>query len=245
MHPAATPEYAAPGDSPHAWDCLIDALNPPALLLVVERRMSALLRQHITPEDILQDALLHAWRDRAHCEWRGLRAFRAWFLTLIDNRIREAVDHHGAQKRGRGRRPLPFSALAGNSTNRDCLAGPDIPQSTTPSRIAVHREQAEAIRAALAELPDELREIVRLRLIEQLPIDTIAARLRLGPSAVRHRFRRGAEIYASRLRDMLASRTVSTADHPRRPPGRIPLSMNNGREHRVHHDDARPASEPG
>ncbi len=205
--------------SPQEWDRLIDALDPPGLLLVIEARMSPTLRRHCTPEDIWQEALLHAWRDRDRLEWRGLKAFRAWLVTVIDNRIRDAADHLAAQKRGGGKPAALFSALAGRSgdTAGDAALGLDVPQSTTPSRIAVHREQAEAIRAALAELSDELREIVRLRLIEQLSIDEIASRLQLGPSAVRHRFRRGAEIYAARLRDMLASRTAPTAAHVRPP----------------------------
>lgn len=199
-------------ETPQDWDRLIDALDPPALLLVIEGRMSASLRQHSSPEDVWQEALLHAWRDRGSCEWRGLKAFRAWLLTIIDNRIRDAADYLSAQKRG-GKPPAVFSSLApkGGDTGGDSAFGPEVPQSTTPSRIALHREQAEAIRSALAELPEELRDIVRLRLIEQLPIDEIAARRQLGPSAVRHRFRKGAELYAARLRQMLASRTAHAA----------------------------------
>jgi RNA polymerase sigma factor (sigma-70 family) len=216
--------------SPHEWDRLIDALDPPALLLLIEGRMSPALRGHCGVEDIWQESLLHAWRDRERCEWRGLKAFRSWLLTIIDNRIREAADHLGAQKRGGGHAAIPFSVLAarqspgGNSTPTD---DPNIPQSTTPSRIAVQRERAEAIRAALTELPDELREVVRLRLIEQLSIEEIAARLEIGASAVRHRFRRGAELYATQLRRMLASGFGSRMPGPQpapqsdaAPPGR-------------------------
>lgn len=197
-----------PAGTPLEWDRLIDALDPPALLLVIESRMSAALRSQITPEDIWQEALLHAWRDRARLEWRGLRAFRTWLLTIIDNRIREVADCLAAQKRGAGRPAALFSALRPEGVGGNGALGPDIPQSTTPSRIALHREQAEAIRTALVALPDELREVVRLRLIEQLPIEEIAARIGIGPAAVRHRFRRGAELYAARLRQMLASRST-------------------------------------
>ncbi len=184
------------------WDDLIEAVDPASLLVVIETRMSAPLRRALAAEDILQDALLHAWRDRAACEWRGLRSFRSWLLTIIDNRIREAADRHAAAKRGGGREPVPLIAPAQPGDSESAWGPAD---STTPSRVAMFREQAEAIRAALSKLPDELRDVVRLRLFDQLSLEEIATRLDLGESAVRHRFRKGAEIYQHRLRAMLAS----------------------------------------
>jgi DNA-directed RNA polymerase specialized sigma24 family protein len=50
--------------------------------------MSRSLKARLRPEEILQESLLHAWRDRRQAEWRGLRAFRSWLLSIIDNRIR-------------------------------------------------------------------------------------------------------------------------------------------------------------
>lgn len=214
LSPLSTIQCSMHGGFPHEWDRVIDAIDPPALLLVIEGRMSAAMRSRFTPEDIWQEALLHAWRDRGRYEWRGVKAFRNLLLTIIDHRIHEAADYLAAQKRG-GKPERVFSAL---SAAGDGSFGPDVPRSTTPSRIAVQREQAEAIRSALNDLPDDLREVVRLRLIEQLPIEEIAARLQLGPSAVRHRFRKGAEIYAARLRQRLGSQTASAIQHSA-PPG--------------------------
>lgn len=184
------------------WDALIEAVGPASLLVVIESRMSEPLRRAHAPEDILQDALLHAWRDRQACEWRGLRSFRSWLLSIIDNRIREAADRLSAAKRGGGREAVPaFPAMPSGAS--ESAWGPV--DSSTPSRIAMFREQAHAIRAALQELPDDLRDVVRLRLFEQMALEEIASRLGIGESAVRHRFRKGAELYERRLRDLLAS----------------------------------------
>jgi len=190
------------------WDALIEAVAPASLLVVIESRMSRELRRLHTPEDILQEALLHAWRDRTRFEWRGLKSFRSWLLTLIDNRIREAADRSAALKRGGGREAIAISTLAGGTASESgSAAGAAWPaRSTTPSRVAVFREQAAGMRTALAELPADVRDVVRLRLFEQLSIGDIAARLGLGESAVRHRFRQGAEMYHRRLRAALASR---------------------------------------
>ena len=174
--------------------------------------MSAALRRRHTPEDIWQEALLHAWRDRARCEWRGLKSFRSWLMSIIDNRIRDAAAHEGAAKRGGGSTPVPFSAIEQSGSQGDRESNfPGPVASTTPSRIAVFREQADAMREALRSLPAEMREVVRLRLFEQLAMTAIAERLEIGLSAARHRFRKGAQIYQRQLVSALASRSQAAA----------------------------------
>lgn len=189
------------------FDRRIEALGPASLLLVIERRMGPALCRAMTPEDILQEALLHAWRDRAAHAWQGLRAFRSWLLSIVDHRIADARDRAGALKRGGSDRTLSLEART-DSVDGDGL---DVPRSTTPSRVAWRAEQAQAIRSALASLPEDVREVVRLRLVEQEGIDEIAARLALGSSAVRHRFRRGAEMFRHRLSSALGTQDGAMA----------------------------------
>ena len=194
-----------PGDTPNplqsasarAWDELIESIGPASLLVVIESRMGPALRRRYGAEDVFQEAMLRAWRDRASCEWRGVRAFRSWVLTIVDHRIRDLADREGAQKRGAGRAEVPASELGGGFP----IAGM---VTTTPSRVAIYREQARSMREALGALDDEVREVVRLRLFEQLAVAEVAAELGIGESAVRHRFRRGAEAYHARLREVLA-----------------------------------------
>ncbi len=198
-------------ESSNIWNELIEAIDPASLLVVIERRMSERLKRADPAEDILQQALLHAWRSRTACEWRGIKRFRAWVLTIIDHRIRDAADRAGAAKRGGGREAAPFSALRATgprATRESEYCGPIA--STTPSRIAIYKEQAAAIRTTLESLDDDVRDIVRMRLLEQLSLEEIAERLELGVSAVRHRFRKGSETYRRRLMSELATRSFAT-----------------------------------
>ncbi len=210
-------------ESASAWDRLIESVNPASLLVVIEHRMNAGLKRRVTPEDIWQETLLQAWRDRKRCEWRGIKSFRSWLLTIIDNRIRDTVAREGAAKRGGGTVTSPFSSL--QSSRSSASAFPAGIASTTPSRIAMFQEQAKTIRVVLDSLPDELRDVVRMRLLEQHSIEGIAERLGIGASAVRHRFRKGAELYQRRLSTELAtrSRAVKSKKTTDRPPD--PASM--------------------
>jgi len=202
--------------SPQAWERLIESVKPASLLLVIERRMSAGLKVAQTAEDILQEALLHAWRDRRQFEWRGIGSFRAWLLVIITHRIQDAADRTSADKR-HGGPVVSFSTLAGRGATTTSAESGIPAGSTTPSRLAAYREQAEVMRHALASLPEEFREIVGLRLFEQSPLEEIAARLGLGPEAVRHRFRKGSELYVRRLRAALAPRPSAEPEAQRAP----------------------------
>jgi len=195
-------------NSPADWDQLIRAVGPASLLVLIEARMGPKLRNLYAAEDVFQDALLLAWRDRMQCQWRGLKSFRCWLLTVIDHHLGHLARQAAALKRGGERATTSFSAMpqdspSGSGTSE--FAGPVA--STTPSRIAMYKEQAAAMRAALEGLPDELREAVRFRLFEQLTLQETAERLGIGLAAARYRFGRGIEVYRSRLAAEMVSRS--------------------------------------
>jgi len=192
-------------DSASDWERLIESVDPASLLLVIDRRMTAALKKVVSAEDILQESLLHAWRDRKNFEWQGTKSFRSWLLSIADHRIQDGADRAGADKRGGGRIELSLAAF-GDRSGSTTSGGETLPAgSTTPSRLAAYREQAEVMRIALDSLPQEFRDVVRLRLFEHCALEEIAARLQIGASAVRHRFRKGSELYLGRLRAALGS----------------------------------------
>jgi RNA polymerase sigma factor (sigma-70 family) len=196
-------------EAPEAWDRLIEGAGPASLLVLIDSRLSDSMRLRHAPEDILQEALLHAWRDRGRCDWRGPKSFRAWLVAIIENRIRDLDGYEGALKRGGGQVILPLemdgSPRSGSSSG---LSAPLPFASTTPSRIASYRERAAAMRAALEALPDDVRDVIRLRIFEQKTVEEIAKLLGLGTSAALRRFRKGIGLYHHRLRSVLSSRVA-------------------------------------
>jgi RNA polymerase sigma factor (sigma-70 family) len=182
---------------PLAWERVIESVGPPAMIVRIQSRMGPVLLARQAPEDLWQETLLYAWRDRVRHEWKGLAAFRGWLLAIAENRIRDALDQAGAQKRG------GLAAPVEDSTPLEEWAR----TSSTPSRHAAHREEAAVLWNALQGLPGELREIVRLRVFEGVSPPDIACRLGLGLAAVKHRLRRGSELYRQRLLALASSRS--------------------------------------
>lgn len=178
------------------WDDLIESLNPAALILRIESRMSPAVRNRLSPEDIWQETLLHAWRDRERFEWQGLPSFRRWILQIAENRIRDAFDRFSSLRQG------------GNNATFDVHANSSTPgilpfESATPSRVASASETAAAMRDALDSLPDLVREVVRRRVFEEHSHERIANDLGLSSAAVKHRLRSGCALYRERLRARL------------------------------------------
>jgi RNA polymerase sigma-70 factor (ECF subfamily) len=182
--------------NPLAWEGLIEAVGPAAMIVRLKGRMGPALLGRLSPEDVWQETLMHAWRDRERHEWKGPAAFKGWLLSIAENRIRDAVDREGAQKRGALEGPIE------DSTPLEDWAR----TSSTPSRHAAHREEAAVLWDALQSLPDDLREVVRLRVFEGVAPPAIAERLGLGLAAVKHRLRRGSELYRQRLQALVSSR---------------------------------------
>lgn len=197
----------SPPSDPRSWDRWIEAVGPASVLVVIAERMGVELRAQATPEDIWQEALLRAWRIRERLEWRGLKSFRRWLLEIAEGCIWDAHDRAHAQKRGGHAHTVALDVGSSGEWARAPRGDAALLQSTTPSRIAAHRERSEILRAALASLPDDVRDVVRLRLFEDLTCEEVAERLSLGVSAVKHRFRKGGALYRERLAHLTSDRS--------------------------------------
>lgn len=199
------PEVPAAPRQPHQdpanWARLLDTLDLSSVFVVIDAWLGPALRQHVQPEDVWQETLYCAWRDRQQHTWTTLSAYRAWLLTIARHRIADLARHQGREKRGGGHAPARFSELAAGDPVSHMLPA----HSTTPSRIADHRERAAIMRRVLESMPGELGDLVRLRLFEELPIRRAAEQLGVPLSTAKERFVRGLQEYQRLLQRELRS----------------------------------------
>ncbi len=189
---------------PQRFDALIEAVGPDACMVVVKRWMGEALQRQLTPEDVWQETLLHAWRDREKHAWNGLATYRSWLLSVAKNRIHDLADQATAQKRGSGKIATEFSALVASQSFG--ISGLLPGRSTTPSVVASYAERAQRMELALSRLPTEQEAVVRLHLFEELPMSAVAAQLEVPEATAWYRFRRGAQQNARELESVNASR---------------------------------------
>lgn len=162
------------GDA-RAFGVLFDRHSGPAFSLAY--RMCG---SRARAEDVVQDAFLALWRAGGRYDpSRG--SVRAWILSMVHNR---AIDLFRRESL-RAARPLE----EGNVAER--LAAPELTEVE-----AERRAEADRVRHALHELPDEQRQVIELsyyggfthRQIAELlalPCGTVKGRMRLGLSKLR------------------------------------------------------------
>lgn len=123
------------------------------------------------PDDLVQDAVLLAFRNLSRFEYRGKGSFLAWLFSCADLEFRRAWRHAHADKRDEGRNAAPPATG---------WAPPDAGPS--PSEAVRGAELGERLRRLIDELPEREREALVLRRFLGLDAEAIRVELEL-PSA--------------------------------------------------------------
>jgi RNA polymerase sigma-70 factor (ECF subfamily) len=147
------------------------------LLPWIRLRMGRALRAEMESRDILQAVLIKSL-DRLE-QVQDPSAAMAWLARIAENEIRDRVDYHGRQRRDAARR-VPLDSHA------DLVPAP-VRQALSQ---AIVTEETERLERALEALPDAQREIIVLRMFEELTFRDIGARLGRSEDACRMAFAR-------------------------------------------------------
>ena len=140
------------------------------------------LRDRPLAEEIYQDVWQRVIAARAG--WRPDAAFATWLYRIAHNRLN---DHWRAQ---RHRPPAPVDA----DLRTAALADPDDPEG-----LASREETRARLQEALAELPEDQREAVLLRLQQELSLDEIGRITGVGRETVKSRLRYALDKLRARL----------------------------------------------
>ncbi|GHV11791.1 RNA polymerase sigma factor [Clostridia bacterium] len=150
------------------------------------------LRHRENAEDISQEVFLRAYRMLA--SFHRESSFSTWLYRITDNII---IDHYRKYKNSEKK-----TASLSYSAGEDAKAALDIPDGADgPEETAVRKERIEAVRAAIQNLPDEYREVIVLREMQDYSYDDIAATLGLEIGTVKSRISRAKEKIKKMLSD--------------------------------------------
>lgn len=146
------------------------------------RFMMRQVREHGTAEELYQDV----WQKviMARERYRPEAKFSTWLYQIAHNRL---TDHWRAQSH---RPPPPEDAV--ERAERE-------PDSRTPERQLSAFEERRRLQLALEELPPEQREVVMLRLEQELSLDEIGDITGVGRETVKSRLRYAMDKLRQRL----------------------------------------------
>jgi RNA polymerase sigma-70 factor, ECF subfamily len=157
------------GDA-RAFEVLFDRHGGPAFSLAY--RMCG---SRTRAEDVVQDAFMALWRSGARYD-QSRGSVRAWILSVVRNR---AIDSFRRESL-RGARSLEEWNV------EDRLASPELTEVAVERRV-----EADRIRHALHDLPDEQRQVIELSYFGGFTHHQIAEMLALPPGTVKGRMRLG------------------------------------------------------
>jgi RNA polymerase sigma-70 factor (ECF subfamily) len=126
-------------------------------------------------EELTQDCFLRLWENLDRYE-PSEASLLAWIAALSRNLC---IDHYRKRRREKGFRFLSDDAISAI-----------LPSSDDPQADAVRRERVRFLLDALAELPDELAEVVMLRDLDGLDYREIGDFLKLPDGTVKSRLNR-------------------------------------------------------
>jgi RNA polymerase sigma-70 factor (ECF subfamily) len=153
------------------------------IMAFIERQLGGALRRKVEPDDIFQEASADAVRALPEMDLAERDPF-GWICQIAERRI---VDAHrrffGAQKRDAGRE-VPLGQQRGGTSNVG-LIDMLVASMTTPSQVFSRNAREARLMDAIAQLPEEQREALRMRYVESLPSKLIAEKLGKSDAAVR------------------------------------------------------------
>ncbi len=150
-------------------------LRTPQLMAFIAKRMSDRLQQKVEPADVLQELTATSLAALDDVELGDRDPF-GWLCQQAERRIIDAHRHHfGAQKRAAHGEVGLYTPLGGMDQGQ--LADMISVSMTSPSQAFSRQQKEFHMFEALAGLPEDAREALRLRYLEGLPSKEIAERL--------------------------------------------------------------------
>ena len=163
----------------------------------IERLIARFVRDVDLVEDIAQETFIRAYK--ALHQFRGDAQFYTWLYRIAVNTAKKSL-------LDMKRDPVVTEAALRNRSEEDetsWLEGEQISEATPETELAA-KEIAEAVNAALASLPEDLRQAITLREIEGLSYEDIALAMDCPIGTVRSRIFRAREAISAKVKPMLS-----------------------------------------
>jgi RNA polymerase sigma-70 factor (ECF subfamily) len=166
----------------HALDALLRTYRN-YLGILARAGISGTLGAKADASDLIQETLLHAYRRFSQFSGQTEGEWLAWLRRILARNLAMlARRYHGTASRDVSRERAIEAGLNSTSFTLGHLIPAD---SQTPSHVAQERERSVVLADALAEMPEDHREVVVLRNFQRLKWEETAMEMGRSPEAVR------------------------------------------------------------
>jgi RNA polymerase sigma-70 factor (ECF subfamily) len=169
---------------------------------MIALRLDERLAPRLDASDVVQETLAEAARKLPEYLESAPLPIYPWLRRIAAERLAKLHRRHlAAQKRSAAREQHFGVPLPDKSAN--ILADHLVASGTSPSQRALRAEQLDRVRVALAQLPENDREVLVMRYLEQLSNQEIAAVMDVTEAVVKTRHVRALARVRRLLTDLL------------------------------------------
>lgn len=159
------------------------------LLLVAEKEMDPRLKAKGGASDLVQQTFLEAQKDFDRFDGTSEQELLAWLRRMLLNNVANFRRHWVNTDKRRADREIPLASNDPSRTGASWLADGGL----TPSREMMADERDSAVHAAIARLPEDYQQVLKMRYIEDRPFEEIAEAMNRTANAVRKLWARAVE----------------------------------------------------
>lgn len=200
----------APGDKPSDTDTVLVARTVAGdkkayelLVIKYERRIQRLIGRMVRDvdlvEDIAQETFIRAYR--ALAQFRGDAQFYTWLYRIAVNTAKKALMELKRDP------TVSENAFKSGDDDETSPLENELTNAETPEAILASKEIAEMVNAAMAALPEDLRQAITLREIEGLSYEEISEMMNCPIGTVRSRIFRAREAISEKVKPLLENQS--------------------------------------
>ena len=167
------------------------------LLVLAQSHLGSKLRRKLDPEDLVQEAMQRGHKHFETFEGRDdPERTKAWLLAIMKNVLTDVLKHFAADKRELAKEQSAALDLNQSALGVEAFLAAD---QTSPSMAVARNEEMQKLARGLQNLPDDARNIVVMKHLQNMTLQQIADATGKTVPAVAGLLRRG----LARLREYL------------------------------------------
>jgi RNA polymerase sigma-70 factor, ECF subfamily len=155
------------------------------LWVLAQAQVGRFLRAKCDPSDIVQQTLLEAHRDFPAFEGKHEGELLAWMRQILAHNVFNETRRYTARQRDAAREISLDHIRVGVENSSLCLGECLQAEVPSPSDAAQRHETGARLAEQLAQLPEDYRTVLLLRVLEGLPAEEVARRMNRTAGAVR------------------------------------------------------------
>lgn len=164
---------------PESWPCRYRAW----LDVLAQGEIHCRFQGKFSASDVVQQTLMHAWRDREQCRADDEKQRMAWMRQILAHQLAQLARHYGGtQQRDVSKEVSLDDSLACSSQRLGDIVSN---QEPTPSEIVMEHERQLHLSDVLDRLSTDDRLVIVLRNLQELSYQEIATRMNRSEGAVR------------------------------------------------------------